>query len=103
MSIFNALLRPISQVEMERKLSEEVISSSAINEEKGAAQGVTKTSDIDLENVAVDVPGCNILNYFKSRDIALDTSKSNYSFAPVEDLAMLLAINYEYCNKKKSL
>lgn len=99
MSIFNALLRPVSQVEMERKLSERVISPSAVNEEKGAAQDVVKTSDIDLENVTVDVPGCNILNYFKTRDIALDTSKSNNSFAPVEELAMLLAINYEYCKE----
>lgn len=93
MSIFNALLRPISKVEVEAKKAETIVAAqnTECNEE---IIELEKKDEIIQEksNTAV-----TLVNYFGSKDIDIDLSCSNNDFAPVEELAMLLAMNYDKC------
>ena len=93
MSIFNALLRPISKVEVEAKKAETIVAAqnTECNEE---IIELEKKDEIIQEksNTAVTV-----VNYFGSKEIDIDLSCSNNDFAPVEELAMLLAMNYDKC------
>ena len=102
MSIFNTLLRPISKVEIEEKKAE----ASAVEETTEAENSVDVN---EAEVVPVPVPfnekeeketrDMTIASYFESRGIEIDLSHSNSDFAPVEELAMLLAMNYDNCRE----
>lgn len=93
MSIFNALLRPISKVEVEAKKAETIVAAqnTECNEE---IIELEKKDEIIQEKSDTAV---TVVNYFGSKEIDIDLSCSNNDFAPVEELAMLLAMNYDKC------
>lgn len=93
MSIFNALLRPISKVEVEAKKAETIVAAQNTESIEELFEREKKDEIIkEKSETAVTV-----LNYFGTKEIDIDLSCSNNDFAPVEELAMLLAMNYDKC------
>lgn len=92
MSIFNALLRPVSKMEVETKKAEMIIPAHNTTSIESAMTD-------EVTQIFTDAPETEmtIKNYFKSKEIEIDLSCSNSDFAPVEELAMLLAMNYDKC------
>lgn len=92
MSIFNALLRPVSKMEVEAKKAEMIVSAhNTTSIESAKMDEVTRIFTDDSETEMT------VKNYFESKEIEIDLSCSNSDFAPVEELAMLLAMNYDKC------
>ena len=92
MSIFNALLRPVSKMEVEAKKAEMIVPAhNTTSIESAKMDEVTRIFTDDSETEMT------VKNYFESKGIEIDLSCSNSDFAPVEELAMLLAMNYDKC------
>lgn len=94
MNVFNKLLKPISQEEIDGRmtteftsdyLDDEFVMDESVDIESTMSQYIKPAGDI------------TVASYFKSRDIDVDMSHANNTFAPVEALSLMLAINYDKC------
>lgn len=98
MSIFNALLRPVSKMEIEERKAEAVVAAQETDTEGVVTVGENSESNvITTAHPEESEDVITVANYFKAKEIAIDLSYSNNDFAPVEELAMLLAMNYDKC------
>ena len=98
MSIFNALLRPVSKMEIEERKAEAVVAAQETDTEEIVTVGGNSESNvITTAHPEESEDVITVANYFKAKEIAIDLSYSNNDFAPVEELAMLLAMNYDKC------
>lgn len=95
MSIFNALLRPVSKMEIEERKAESVITVLSTKKDETSVEG--NVTSVMLPNKEVEETRVTVESYFRSKEIEIDLSHSNGDIAPVEDLAMLLAMNYDKC------
>lgn len=98
MSIFNALLKPVSKMEIEKRRAEAVVTAQETENKEIVTVGENPGSNfITTTHSENSEDAVTVANYFKAKEIAIDLSHSNNDFAPVEELAMLLAMNYDKC------
>lgn len=91
MSIFNSLLKPISKLDMENKQCEEKVLCE-VDMSKDLTGTINNNAGCESDAKLLEP---TVQSYFASKDIEIDLSHSNSNFAPVADLALLLALNYD--------